>query len=358
MYALSWLERWNAPSRGLSSRKGRPLGAQPIWERWKMTFSDFTRWLLTARTPSIRYLTLRDLLGRREEDADLQAAWQAMQTTGPIPALLRKQTKDGNWAGERSYYTPKYTSTHWSMLLLAELAADGDDPSLRRGAAFMLAATQEELDQSMAKGAHGLSCFWGNLLRYALHCGYADDPRVEAIIRYLAHDARRGSWRCRHNDELPCAWGAARALWGLAAVLPGQRSSDAEAAIKRGLTFLLEAHQLREADYPTPGQAHPLWFRLNFPLFYQADILFVLRVLGELGALDHPGAQRALEWLIARRRRDGHWRGANPFKRRTWQMFGDRDETDRWVSLQAAMILQESARVGNRRVTPPVDRRK
>jgi hypothetical protein len=323
-----------------------------------MTFSDLTHWLLTARTPSIRYLTLRDLLRRPEGDADLRAAWQQMQTTGPIPAIVANQTKEGGWAGERSYYTPKYTSTHWSMLLLAELATDGDDPSLRAGAAFMLTTTQEELDQSIARGAHGLSCFWGNMLRYALHSGYADDARVEAIIRYLAHDARSGGWRCHHNDELPCAWGAARALWGLSAVPLEQRSPDVEAAIKRGLTFLLEAHQLLEADYPTSGRVHPFWYRLNFPLFYQADILFVLRVLRELGALDHPGAQRAVEWLIARRKRDGHWRGANPFKRRTWQMLANRDETDRWVSLQAAMILQESARVGDGRATPPVDRRK
>jgi hypothetical protein len=35
-------------------------------------------WLLTARTSSIRYLTLRRLLGRPEDDADVRAARQAM----------------------------------------------------------------------------------------------------------------------------------------------------------------------------------------------------------------------------------------------------------------------------------------
>jgi len=322
-----------------------------------MSLSDFTDWLLTARTPSIRYLTLRDLLGRPEADTDVQVARQEMRTTGPIPAILAKQTKAGHWAGERSYYTPKYTSTHWSMQLLAELAADTDDPGLRRGAAFMLAATQEELDRAITEGAHGLSCFWGNLLRYALHSGFADHPSTEAIVHCLAHDAREGGWRCHHNDELPCAWGAARALWGLAALPPLHHTSEAEAAIRLGVAFVLGSHHLVEADYPSSGRVHPLWFRLNFPLFYQADILFVLRVLGELGALDHPGARPALEWLIARRKRDGHWRGANPFKRRTWQMLGDSDETDRWVSLQAAIILQEVSRQGKGEVTPLVETR-
>lgn len=108
----------------------------------------------------------------------------------------------------------------------------------------------------------------------------------------------------------------------------------------------LEEHSLVGADYPSPGRVHPLWFRLNFPLFYQADILFILRVLAELGALDHPGAGPALQWLRTRRKADGRWRGASPFRRRTWAALADQEETDRWVSLQAAMVLQKAHRVG------------
>ena len=306
-----------------------------------MSDSELTHWLLTAHTPSIRYLTLRHLMGRPEGNPDVREAWQAMKDTGPIPEILAEQTVAGHWAGERSYYTPKYTSTHWNMLL-AELSADGADPHLLRGAAFMLSATQGELGQAISEGRHGLSCFWGNLLRYTLHCSQADDPRVHAIIRYLAHDALEGGWRCRHNDGLPCAWGAARALWGLAALPVRQRSLQVEAAIQSGLAFLLETHRLTKADYPTSGRVHPLWLRLNFPLFYQADVLFVLRVLAELEALDHPGAQPALAWLVARRRPHGRWRGSSPFRRRTWAGLADPEETDRWASLHTAMTLQQA----------------
>ena len=308
-----------------------------------MNDSDFVDWLASASTPSIRYLTFRRLLGRPETDGDVQAARQEIKAGGPIPAILAEQTEAGHWAGERSYYTPKYTSTHWSLTLLAELAADSDDPNAQRGAAFMLATTWDNLDQAIRQETHGLSCFWGNLLRYALHFGYADDPRTRAIIRYLAHDAQAGGgWRCSHNDEWPCAWGAARALWGLAALPAQARSAGAAAAIQSGLAFLLETHRLVEADYPTSGHVHPLWFRLNFPLFYQSDILFVLRVLDELGVLTHPGAGPALQWLAGRRQANGRWRGASPFRQRTWAVLADRQETDRWVSLHAAIILQRA----------------
>jgi len=306
--------------------------------------SDFVPWLLGSRTPSIRYLTLRRLLGRPQEDADVQAAAQEMAVAGPIQAILAGQTESGCWAGERGYYKPKYTSTHWSMLLLTELAAHGQDGRLRRGAAYMLSATEEELHRALETGQRGLSCFWGNLLRYAWHSGLADDSRLEAVIEYLVRDGLEGGWCCRYNGELPCAWGTARSLWGLAVLPEAGRSRRVTAFLERSTAFLLQAHHLERADYPTSGFFHPLWFRLNFPLFYQADILFVLRVLAEWGMLDHPGAGPALDWLASRRGEDGRWRGSSPFRRRTWSALSNAEETDRWVSLHGAILLQQAGR--------------
>jgi hypothetical protein len=305
-----------------------------------MNSPDLISWLLAARTPSIRYLTLRRLLDRPKMDPEVQSAWQEIMAVGPVPAILAAQTRAGNWAGERSYYTPKYTSTHWSMLLLAELAADGSDPHLQRGAAAMLAETREKLEQALERNLNGMSCFWGNLLRYALHSGYVGDARLQSVIVYLAREAAN-DWKCPWNDDLPCAWGAARALFGLAAVPSRYHSPPVEKAIQAGLALLLEGGQLATGGYPAE-RVHKIWQRLNFPLFYQADVLFTLRVLGELGALDHPAARPALDWLAARRRPNGHWRGASPFRRRTWPDLADREETDRWVSLQAAIVLRQA----------------
>jgi hypothetical protein len=303
--------------------------------------SDLILWLLQAKTPSIRNITLRKLLGRPEEVPDLETGHHATKAAGPVHEILSHQTESGCWSGERSYYTPKYTSTHWSMLLLTELGADGSNPRMKKGAAFMLAAPQNELTETLEKGGIGLSCFWGNLLRYALLCSQADNLQIKDIIQYLANDAQN-HWCCPYNGGLPCAWGAARALWGLAA-LPAENSSPlVEAAIQSGISFLLENHRLVAADYPTPDKVHPLWFRLNFPLFYQADILFVLRVMAELRTLDHPDAQPALEWLLSKRKPDGRWHGTNPFRRRTWPDLADSEETSRWVSLFSAIILLQA----------------
>ena len=121
-----------------------------------MNDTTLTDWLMDSGIASIRLLTLRRLLGQAPGDAAVEAAWRAIQTAGPVPAILARQTKAGNWGHERSYYTPKYTSTHWSMLLLVELAADGRDPRLRGGARYMLDETEEELVEDVKRENCGL----------------------------------------------------------------------------------------------------------------------------------------------------------------------------------------------------------
>jgi hypothetical protein len=310
--------------------------------------NEFINWLLDSPTPSIRYLTLRHLVGVPEDNADVQAARDAMRTTGPIAAILKKKAPAGHWEGDTRYYGPKYVGTHWSMILLSELAADPDDFRLHQGVEFMLSATEKtdilegKFDSSVpSPDQYGFTCFWGNLLRYTAYCRRADDPRVPPIVDYVARNLETGGCRCIHNHYLPCAWGAAYALWGLAAM--PTRSEAVTASIDKALEFLFDTdYQLAEGRYPTPGQVHKIWGKLNFPLFYQADVLFVLRVLGELDALGHPAVQPALDWLADQRGPNGRWRGSSPYGPRTWKVVGDREDTHRWVSLQAATVLHQA----------------
>jgi hypothetical protein len=311
-----------------------------------MKENEFLSWLAGAKTPSIRYAALTDLLDFPESNRRVAAARREIMQQGPAPAILSRQTRQGDWKNERSYYTPKYFSTHWSMLLLEELRADGRDPRYRRGARFMLKTTAGGIDRRLRENAFELACLWGNILRYALRAERAEEPHVEKLSRLLVESIRNDHCRCEHNYGKPCAWGVVRSLYGLAGIPESERSPEVLSAIAQGIAFLVEDRRLLRADYPTPGNRPPnrLWFKLNFPLFYQADLLLTLRVLAELNALDHPGAQSALDWLERSRNRDGRWRGTSPYRRRTWKELGGREETDRWVSLQAAWILRRAGR--------------
>ncbi len=307
-----------------------------------MDHNAWIDWLLQAQTPSIRYLTLRGLLDLPEGDPQVQAARQAMAESGPIPSILAEQAVHGGWTGEQDLYTPKYTSAHWSMILLTELQADPADGRLKLGANSALSGGRDWMDVYLEGKKHGLTCLWANMLRYSVYSGVEEHPRLQPVLQAVLRDALQTNWRCPYNGNQPCAWGAGRTLWAFGGLPAAMRTPEIDQAIQSAVHFLLEQHDLVKADYPVyeGSKTHPLWSRLNFPLFYQADILLILRSLAELHLLDHPNASAGLDWLLQRRSKDGRWSGASPYRRRTWAALGDREETQRWVTLQATVILK------------------
>ena len=54
-------------------------------------------------------------------------------TSGAVPRILAAQGEDGHWEGRDRFYTAKYRGTVWSLIILAELGADGGDERVRRG---------------------------------------------------------------------------------------------------------------------------------------------------------------------------------------------------------------------------------
>lgn len=298
--------------------------------------SELTDWLMQSESPSIRYLTSRHLLNK--DDPALRA--EIMQTD-PVKTILKGQSARGSWAHELSFYTPKYTASHWSMTLLTELAADPTDERMLRGVEAVLTDTAQMAEATFAPEHQDWVCLWGNILRYVGYCGRMDDPRAQRILELVDLAAGKRGWGCRFNGELACAWGAIRALWGLAA-LP-TRTPAIDASIQSGLTFLFDStYSLIKADFPTSGKPHKLWSGVNAFLFYQADILLTLRLAAELHQLDHPQVQAALDWLEARRGSNGRWRGASPYRRMTWKNLSTSAE---WVSLHAAVVLKQAGRV-------------
>jgi hypothetical protein len=294
-------------------------------------------WLLEKRDPAVRAATLRTILDRSPRDAELREAQTRAMSSPPISTILRRQDAEGAWNGGN--YSPKYTASHWSMILLAEYGVDGSDSRVRRGARRILD------DLSAGKGGlawvfgrdHGAACIPGSVIRYVSAAGYGADPRVEPLVQRLVRDAKKYDAACWINSDQPCAWGYARLVWGLAALPEAARTREVERAIRRGVEFLL-SYRLERGDYPAPyGQSH-LWRQLSFPLFYQADVLFVLRALDAADALDDPRAQSSIAWLLARQDERGRWGGRAPYAAR----MPSRIDASKWVTLQAITLLKHA----------------
>ncbi len=309
-----------------------------------MDKNPLINWLLESPTASIRYQTMREILDLPADHSDCVAEYKAIQSSGPVPAVLNQQVENGRWKYPQHYYTPKYTSTHWTLMLLEELLCDPEEPRFQAAVEFMLSASQKEFKKYAQDQNSGWTCLWGNIIRYCVYGGKLADPRLQFMIDLTAKSLHSEKCKCDWNWQMPCVWGAARSIWGLISIPETDRSATVDLAIQSGLEFVLENVNLiiENQSSTVEKKTHSVWDKLNFPLFYQADVLFVLRLLYQIDQLDHPLAEKLINWVESKQKPNGRWLGSSPFRQRTYKELGGPEETSRWVTLQATSILKKA----------------
>lgn len=152
-------------------------------------------WLLEEENPSIRYFTLTSLLGRNLDDSEVKKAKLSIMTEGLVPKIMEKQNEDGSWGDPMRFYRDKYKGTAWTLLILAELGADPDDPGIRRASEFILSHSQEpihggfsyDMSSKTGTGLPGgvIPCLTGNMVFSLVKLGYLNDPRVNKAIQWI-----------------------------------------------------------------------------------------------------------------------------------------------------------------------------
>lgn len=323
-------------------------------------------WLLDEAVPAVRHLALRDLVGRSEGDPDTSAALSAAMHTAPIATILDAQDPAGWWSRPGPGYGPKYASTVWSLVFLDQLGADGSEPRIQAGCAYLLdhAQTTSGAFGAVASGegkpppsavAH---CLNGNLVRALIGLGWLDDPRVtlaidwqaaaitgEGDIRFYRTSVPGPGFRCGSNDGENCAWGATKAILALARIPPERRSPATTRALEAGVAFLLSRDPL-DADYPMGfGNTKPngSWFKLGFPSGYVTDVLQVLEALCEAGAAGDPRLERAVGWLVSQQDDQGRWANRYAYAGKMVTDIDKPGQPSRWVTLRACRVLKAVA---------------
>jgi hypothetical protein len=324
---------------------------------WQDVLSDNPiPWLLEPENPSVRYWTLLDILDRSADDPEVRTARAAIMTMGPVPAILDAQYPDGYWVKPGGGYSPKYRSTVWQIIFLAELGADPADERVRRGCEYLLSHTIaandafSALQKPVPSGA--IPCLNGNLL-YALQClGYRDDPRVQAALgwlacaitgegdfRYLKSGTCGPGFACSANEGQPCAWGANKAMKALIAIPPQQRTPALQRAIEVGAEFLL-SRDPAVADYPYTKRVSSTWFKFGFPLTYWSDVLETTAVLVELGYGNDPRLANAFQLILNKQDAQGRWKLENALTGKMWADIEQKGKPSKWVTLRALRVLK------------------
>jgi hypothetical protein len=317
-------------------------------------------WLLEEDpdNPSVRYYALRDLLELPESDAEVLAAHSAILRSGPVPVILAAQEPSGEWVKPGSGYSPKYRSTVWSLLILAELGADPQDARIRKGCEYLL---EHSLASNGAFSAYqgltpsgAIHCLNGNLLFALQRLGFGSDARLQTVIdwlsrailgeapvRFYASGTSGPNFACGINLGQPCGWGANKAIRGLLEVPREKRTPLVERALQVGADFLLSCNPAA-ADYPYTGRVSSTWFKLGFPMSYWSDVLETVANLVELGFGGDPRLEPALEWILAKQDDQGRWKLGNSLNGKMWVDIEAKGKPSKWITLRALRVLKRA----------------
>src|SRR5947199_252991 len=84
-------------------------------------------WLLEREDPPIRFFALRDILGKSPKGREVLEVQEQIRKYSPVRRVLRARTADGYWPPKETFYTPKWTSTVWPLMLLGEMGFTPDE---------------------------------------------------------------------------------------------------------------------------------------------------------------------------------------------------------------------------------------
>jgi hypothetical protein len=304
-----------------------------------MTDPTTIEWLLEG-DPAVRWQVLRDL---RDAPDDVVSAERArVATAGWGARLLDLQDPEGTWA--HALYSPKWTSTTYTLLLLRQLGLPADDPRARRGCEVLLdGARSFDGGLTLAKTVgEPETCITAMMVCLAASFGTIDD-RVEAALAWLLdQQLRDGGWNCEtvrsgsRHGSFHTTIAALEALhaWTLNSS-PDQR---VEPAASRGREFFAVHRMYR--SHRTGEVVDPGLTRMVFPPGWHHDLLRGLDHFQATAAPTDPRLDDAVSLLRAKRRSDGTWIANAPYPGRHWFRLEQAGQPSRINTLRALRVLR------------------
>jgi hypothetical protein len=325
----------------------------------KVLMADPTEWLLEETNPSVRYLTLTNLLGERKSDPAVQRAKADIMRTGVVPRIMSKNTGDG-WSSPGRFYRDKYKGTVWQLIILAEHEADSENKQIRASCEHILQYSQDPESYAFAYdprsgslgGRHNdvVPCLTGNLVWSLLKLGYQKDERVQKgigwIARYQRFDdglgARPKGWPYDRYEmcwgKHSCHSGVVKSLKALSAVPTKERNKDIKETIKKGCDYIL-VHHIYKKSHDLGKISKPSWLRLQFPLMYQTDILETAGILLDLGVKDER-MNDAIERIASKQNKKGQWNLEATFNGRFWTNIEKKGNPSKWITYRAMNVIK------------------
>ncbi len=299
-----------------------------------------TRWLLEG-DPAIRWQALADLCGADAETVARERARVAAEGWGA--RLLGLQDPGGTWAG--GLYTPKWTSTTYTLLLLRSLGLPAGNEQALAGCRLLLDAglfRDGGINLWRKNHKNSETCVSGMALSVAAFFGLRD-ARLETLADYLFREQMRdGGWNCRRVR------GATHGSFHttisvLEALLDYERldppcCAELRAAQSRGREFLLRHRLFR--SHRTGAVVDSALTRFVFPARWHYDILRALDYFRDAAAERDPRLEEAIGIVRKRARPDGRWGIPRGYPGHSFFELEEAGGPSRWNTLRALRVLR------------------
>ncbi|MBI9013140.1 MAG: terpene cyclase/mutase family protein [Clostridiales bacterium] len=318
-------------------------------------------WLLEDNNPSVRYYTMKYLLGVDVDSTDLIQAKKQIMVSQTVTDILSNQSEDGFWGVPDKFYTMKYKGTVWQLMILAELGADPEDDRIHRACEFILNMSQN-VESGGFSTEHGkktnaglsskvIPCLTGNITWALIKLGYLNDDRVQASIDWIVKNQRADDgnkpklpdWAYENHvacfSSHTCFMGVVKSLKALSAIPKEMRSDAVTAKIDELVEFIL-IHHIHKRSHDLNKDSKSGWKRLGFPLMYQTDILEILTILVDLDVKDER-MNEAMMVLRSKQLSEGSWKLENTYNGKFIVDIETKGEPSKWLTFKALYVLNK-----------------
>ena len=253
--------------------------------------------------------------------------------------LLSHQDPEGTWAG--GIYTPKWTSTTYTLLLLWRMGLDQNHEGAQRGVEVLLdAARWVDGGITFAKTVPAPeTCISGMVVALAAYFGMIDE-RVDRLVLWLLGDQLEdGGWNCdssRWGSEHGSFHTSIMVLEALSEYRSDRGCVQIDQSLRRGREFFLNHHLFQ--SHRTGEVPDARFTRFSFPPRWHFDVLRGLDYFALVAADRDDRLKDAMAILDEREGEDGLWKLQNRWAGQEWFRMERGGQPSRWNTLRALRV--------------------
>lgn len=303
-----------------------------------MTYQEIIFWLLEGDA-ALQYQTYRDLL-----DIDNPVLRNRIETEGWGYKLLSCRRPNGHWG--KSFYQPKWISTHYTLLDLKNLNISPRQKTIRE-TLDMIFENEKGPDGGIlpiGKDQKSDVCLNGMVLNYASYFQIAEDQLKSVVDFLLSQQMGDGGFNCQSNRK-----GAVHSsLHSTLSVIEGifeferngyhYRLAELHQAKVESQEFIL-MHRLFRSDR-TGEIINPNFLKFCYPSRWYYDILKAMDYFQLAGVQYDDRMEEAIQVIQSKKNKDGLWKLASNHPGQTHFDMEKPGAPSRWNTLRALRVLK------------------